>query len=61
MTYEDEDPDEHVTHDVGDVWASKARYGWERCGGCGEEWGQGDEPSCTCNDNEDEEEEDAEE
>jgi len=54
---DEDDRNEHVTHDVGDVWASKARYGWHRCGGCGEEWGQGDEPSCTCNDEEEEEDE----
>ena len=39
---------ETTTHDEGDLWAGKARSGWERCGGCGEEWGTGDDPSCVC-------------
>ena len=37
-----------TTHDEGDLWAGKAPHGWERCAGCGEEWGRGDPSSCTC-------------
>ena len=46
---------EPTTHDEGDLWAGRAPRGWERCGGCGEEWAMGDEPSCTCDKEEDEE------
>ena len=40
--------DEPTTHDERDLWADKATRGWERCGGCGEEWGAKDEPTCVC-------------
>ena len=30
----------------GGLWSGRAGVGWERCGGCGEEWGKGDEPIC---------------
>lgn len=55
MTYEDEDPDEHVTHDRGDIWAGNAKRGWQRCGDCGGEWAIEDEPTCKCLGDEEEE------
>ena len=39
---------ESTTHDEGDLWAGKARNGWERCGGCGEEWESIEESGCEC-------------
>lgn len=43
--------DEPTTHDPADEWADKAPSGWERCSGCGEEWGLGDQP-CDCEEKE---------
>ena len=43
---DEEDPPS--THDEGDQWASEARLGRERCGGCGMEWSVGDGDVCRC-------------
>lgn len=34
--------------DPGEIWASKAPYGWSRCEDCGEEWEWGEECACVC-------------
>ena len=43
---------ESTTHDEGDLWASKARIGWCRGVGGGEEWESIEESGCECDEGE---------
>ena len=43
---------ESTTHDAGELWSSKARIGWCRCVGCGEEWESVEESGCECGEGE---------